>query len=100
MRRGKKKYAGTRKALTRLGQMELDAITDADVVNDYQNYLRQMYGGQIRQRPPKYGVRVYDKMTHQPLVAEFDNLDDALKGLRRNRQDYGYGNLEELWPEE
>lgn len=98
-RGGRKKYAGTKKELTRLGQMELDAITDADVVNDYKNYLRQMYSGKIKQRPPKYGVRVWDRMTHEPLVSEYDDIDNALKGLRRNRDDYGSAYLEEIWPE-
>lgn len=69
------------------------------IENDYKNYLRQMYGGQIRQRPPKYGVRVWDRMTHEPLVSEYDDLDNALKGLRRNRDDYGSAYLEEIWPE-
>lgn len=74
-------------------------MTDANIVEDYKNYLRQMYGGRIKQRPPKYGVRVYDRLTHQPLVSEYNELDDALKGLRRNRDDYGSAYLEEIWPE-
>ena len=86
--------------LTRLGELELEARADEMIENDYKNYLRQMYGGQIRQRPPKYGVRVWDRNTHEPLVSEYDELEDALKGLRRNRQDYGSAYLEELWPEE
>ena len=88
-----------RKTLTGLGEAELEALTDASIVEDYKNYLRQMYGGKIKQRPPKYGVRVWDRMTHEPLVSEYDELDDALKGLRRNRDDYGSAYLEEIWPE-
>ena len=93
-------WGNQRRALTGLGEMELEAITDANIVEDYKNYLRQMYGGKIRQRPPKYGVRVWDRFTRQPLVSEYDELDDALKGLRRNRDDYGSAYLEEIWPEE
>lgn len=88
------------RGLTGLGEAELEAVTDASIVEDYKNYLRQMYGGKINQRPPRYGVRVYDRMTHKPLVSEYDELDDALKGLRRNRDDYGSAYLEEIWPEE
>lgn len=94
------RYIGQEPRLTRLGELELEARADEMIENDYKNYLRQMYGGQIRQRPPKYGVRVWDRNTHEPLVSEYDELEDALKGLRRNRQDYGSAYLEELWPEE
>ena len=86
-------------SLTRLGELELEARADEMIENDYKNYLRQMYGGKIKQRPPKYGVRVWDRLTHEPLVSEYDELDDALKGLRRNRDDYGSAYLEEIWPE-
>lgn len=96
-RRGK--YLGEKPRLTRLGELELEARADEATENDYKNYLRQMYGGKIKQRPPRYGVRVYDKFTHRPLVSEYDELDDALKGLRRNRRDYGSAYLEEIWPE-
>lgn len=92
-------YGNQKKTLTGLGEAELEAVTDANIVEDYKNYLRQMYGGRIKQRPPKYGVRVYDRLTHQPLVSEYNELDDALKGLRRNRDDYGSAYLEEIWPE-
>lgn len=92
-------YGRQRKTLTGLGEAELEAVTDANIVEDYKNYLRQMYGGKIKQRPPKYGVRVYDRLTHEPLVSEYYELDDALKGLRRNRDDYGSAYLEEIWPE-
>ena len=92
-------YGNQKKALTGLGEAELEAVTDASVVEDYKNYLRQMYGGKIKQRPPRYGVRVWDRMTHKPLVSEYEDLDNALKGLRRNREDYGSAYLEEIWPE-
>ena len=92
-------YGNRKKALTGLGEAELEAVTDANIVEDYKNYLRQMYGGRIKQRPPRYGVRVYDRLTHQPLVSEYEELDDALKGLKRNRDDYGSACLEEIWPE-
>jgi hypothetical protein len=94
------RYLGEKPHLTRLGELELEARADEATENDYKNYLRQMYGGKIRQRPPRYGVRVWDRMTHEPLVSEYDELDDALKGLRRNREDYGSAYLEEIWPEE
>ena len=96
-RRGK--YLGEKPRLTRLGELELEARADEATENDYKNYLRQMYSGKIKQRPPRYGVRVYDRMTHQPLVSEYDDLDNALKGLRHNRDDYGSAYLEEIWPE-
>lgn len=92
-------YGKQKRTLTGLGEAELEALTDASIVEDYKNYLRQMYGGQIKQRPLKYGVRVYDRLTHQPLVSEYEDLDNALKGLRRNRDDYGSAYLEEIWPE-
>lgn len=94
------RYRGERPRLTRMGELELEARLDEAVENDYKNYLRQMYVGKIKQRPPKYGVRVWDRMTHEPLVSEYDDLDNALKGLRRNRDDYGSAYLEEIWPEE
>lgn len=33
------------------------------------------------------------------LAGAMKTLDNALKGLRRNRQDYGSAYLEEIWPE-
>lgn len=92
-------YGSQRRALTGLGEMELEAITDANIVEDYKNYLRQMYSGKIAPYPKKYGVRVWDRFTHKPLVSEYDDLESALKGLRRNRADYGSAYLEEI-PEE
>lgn len=92
-------HGNQKKTLTGLGEAELEAVMDASIAEDYKNYLRQMYGGRIKQRPPKYGVRVYDRLTHRPLVSEYEELDDALKGLRRNRDDYGSAYLEEIWPE-
>ena len=93
------KYLGEKPRLTRLGELELEARADEMIENDYKDYLRQMYSGKIKQRPSKYGVRVYDRLTHKPLVSEYNELDDALKGLRRNRNDYGSAYLEEIWPE-
>lgn len=92
-------YGSQRRALTGLGEMELEAITDANIVEDYKNYLRQMYSGKIAPYPKKYGVRVWDRFTNKPLVSEYDDLESALKGLRRNRTDYGRAYLEEI-PEE
>lgn len=37
------RYAGERRELTRLGQLELEARVDEMIENDYKNYLRQMY---------------------------------------------------------
>ena len=93
------KYRGEKPRLTRLGELELEARADEATENDYKNYLRQMYSGKIAPYPKKYGVRVWDRFTHKPLVSEYDDLESALKGLRRNRADYGSAYLEEI-PEE
>ena len=81
-----------------MGEREMEAIADQQVVEEYKDYLRRVYEGEL-QTPPRYGVKVFDKLTHKPLVSEYEDLDNALKGLRRNREDYGSAYLEEIWPE-
>lgn len=94
LQRKRRKY----RELTELGEREMEAIADQQVVEEYKDYLRRVYEGELH-TPPRYGVKVFDEFTHRPLVSEYDNLDDALKGLRRNREDYGSAYLEEIWPE-
>lgn len=53
------RYIGDRKALTRLGQLELEARADEMVENDYKDYLKKMYQRfpnreAIREQFPEY----------------------------------------------
>lgn len=73
-------------SLTALGQEELEAQFEADLIEGYKRYLRQMYEGKIKPRPDRYRIEYYDKPNEKWDGEYRYNIDDALRGLDNVRK--------------
>ena len=87
------------RALTRLGELELEAQFEADLVEGYKKYLRGMYSGSVpRSRGYEVEYMIPNKAYRREPYSDFDDAYDALKRYRD--EDGVYTQLLEKWPEE
>ena len=79
--------------LTALGDAELEAQFEADLIEGYKKYLRGMYSGKIPPRPRTYDVQYYNYPEDHWDYRSYTDLDEALSEMRelRNR---GMGRVE------
>lgn len=87
------------RALTRLGEQELDALFEADLVEGYKKYLRGMYEGRV---PRSLGYEVEYMIPNKTYRREpYPDFDAAYDALKRYRDEDGvYTQLLEKWPKE
>ena len=84
-------------ALTALGERELDALFEADLVEGYKRYLRGLYEGRV---PRSRGYEVEYMVPNKVYRREpYSNFDDAYDAYRRYRNEDGVSTqLFEKWP--
>lgn len=86
------------RSLTALGERELDALFEADLVEGYKKYLRGLYEGRVP-RPRGYDVEymIPNKVYRREPYSDFDDAYDA---YRRYRNEDGVSTqLFEKWPD-
>ena len=86
------------RSLTALGERELDALFEADLVEGYKRYLRGLYEGSV---PRSRGYEVEYMVPNKTYRREpYSNFDDAYDAFRRYRNEDGVETqLFEKWPE-
>ena len=85
-------------ALTALGERELDALFEVDLVEGYKKYLRGLYEGRV---PRSRGYEVEYMIPNKVYRREpYSNFDDAYDAFRRYRNEDGvHTQLFEKWPD-
>lgn len=85
------------RSLTALGERELDALFEADLVEGYKRYLRGLYEGRV---PRSRGYEVEYMIPNKVYRREpYSNFEDAYDALKRYRNKDGVNTqLFEKWP--
>ena len=92
------KYSnGDRAGLTALGERQLENNANAEVLNEYQKYLKDMESGKIPESPTGgYGLRLWDRKAGRPgRIVSFPDKESALRAYPRYVKEYGSVDLVE-----
>lgn len=77
-------HPGQRKdlmSLTALGEEELEAQFEPDLIEGYKKYLKRMYEGKIRPRPDRYKIQFFDRPKGEWVSKYHNDIDEALKDV-------------------